>query len=199
MSTICRVRSVMAGLVAVLTMNGQVLAEEVPVPPERPVSPAIVFFPGSAASAADKPSQWEGPLLVIYDSQSCDAKIAGECPLVTFTCDDQQERGLGIAVDGIETREVIKWLEAEGEDPKGMQIEVKGLVAQDRPVIGEIAMNDFGGGWSVTFYAPYSADPGLTIVGDELVVKAMPRTVSLALTEPNHSALEQFIQLCARE
>ena len=26
-----------------------------------------------------------------------------------------------------------------------------------------------------------------------------PRTVSLALTEANRSALEQFIQLCARE
>jgi hypothetical protein len=186
------------GISTILTINSQALAE-VPVPPKRPMLPAIVFFPGSGTSAVDTPGQGEGPVLTIYDSQSCDAKIAGECALVTFTCDDQQGRGLGIAVDAIETPEVVKWLEAGGEDPKGMEIEVKGLAAQDHPTIGEITKNDFGGGWRVTFYAPYSSDPGLTIVGDQLVVKAMPRTVSLELTQANRSALEQFIQLCARE
>ncbi len=187
------------GMAAILTFAGQTIAEDVPKPPERPVAPAIVFFPGSGTSAEDTTGKWEGPELTIYDSQSCDAKIAGECALVTFTCDDRQGRGLGISVDAMETGQVVKWLQAEGDDPKGMQLEVKGLTAEDPPAIGGINKNDFGAGWKVTFYASYTSDPGLTIVGDQLVVKTMPRTVSLELTDANRSALEQFIQLCARK
>jgi hypothetical protein len=182
-------------LAANATFAGPAFAEEVPSPPERPVAPAIVFFPGSGTPAGDATGEWEGPVLTIYDSQSCDAKIAGECALVTFTCDDDRGRGLGIAIDAIETGEVIKWLEAEGEDPKGMQVELKGLPIADPPTIGTIARTDFGSGWTVTFHAPFASGTA----GDQLVVKVMPRSVSMEITEANHSALSQFIELCTRE
>ena len=53
----------------------QAQAADVPQPRERPVSPAIVFFPGSGTSANDQSGKWEGPMLTIYDAQSCDAKF----------------------------------------------------------------------------------------------------------------------------
>ena len=130
---------------------------------------------------------------------SCDAKIAGECALVTFTCDDRKGRGLGITIDAIETAQVVKWLEAEGDGKDGMQIALKGLSAGGKPAIGEISRNDFGAGWKVTFYAPFGSDAGLAIDGQQLVVEALPRKISLDLTDANRSALEQFTQLCAHE
>lgn len=174
-------------------------AEDVPSPPERPVTPAIVFFPGSGTSASKATDDWEGPVLTVYDAQSCDAKIAGECALVTFTCDDREKRGLGITIDAVEAAQVAKWLEAEGDDSKGLQLDLKGLVAEAPPTLGEITRSEFGGGWGVTFFAPFSSDPGLTIAGDALVVSAMPRVISLDLTDANRSALDQFTKLCAIE
>jgi hypothetical protein len=199
MWTTARCGLISIGIVAIPALAGLALAEDVPSPPERPVAPAIVFFPGTGTAADDTSAKWEGPVLTIYDSQSCDAKIAGECALVTFTCDDRNGRGLGITIDAIETGQVVKWLEAEGDGTNGMQIDIKGLVAEGKPAIGEIGRNDFGAGWKVTFYAPFGPDPGLTIVGDTLVVEALPRKVSLDLTDANRSALEQFTALCARE
>lgn len=175
-----------------------VAQEDVPAPPERPVVPAIVFFPGSAGTGEAGDNR-EGPVLTIYDSQSCDARIAGECALVTFTCADERSRGLGITVDAIETDQVMKWLEAEGDSADGMQLDIRGLTAGSSPVIGEISRSDYGAGWKVTFYAPFETEPPLKLDGDTLVVNAMPRQVSLDLTDANRSALEQFTELCARE
>jgi hypothetical protein len=198
MWTTARCGMVSLGLVAIPAFAGLALAEDVPSPPERPVAPAIVFFPGTGTAADDTSAKWEGPVLTIYDSQSCDAKIAGECALVTFTCDDREGRGLGITIDAIETAQVVKWLEAEGDGKDGMQIDIKGLAAEGKPAIGEISRNDFGAGWKVTFYAPFGSDPGLAIEGNTLVVEALPRKISLDLTDANRSALEQFTELCAR-
>src|SRR5690349_9103999 len=113
METIARCRLFAICMAASAALAGLARAEDVPAPPERPVSPAIVFFPGTGA-APDDESGWEGPVLTIYDAQSCDAKIAGECALVTFSCDERKGRGLGITIDAIETGQVAKWLEAEG-------------------------------------------------------------------------------------
>lgn len=197
MGTIARSSLAAIGMAAFAAVAGLARAEDVPAPPERPVSPAIVFFPGTGTDPDEASGKWEGPVLTIYDAQSCDAKIAGECALVTFTCEDREGRGLGITLDAIETGQVVKWLEAEGDGKEGLQIALKGLAAAGPPAIGEIGRNDFGAGWRVTFYAPLGADAGLTIAGDTLVVEALPRTVSLDLTDPNRSALEQFTQLCA--
>ena len=46
-------------------------------------------------------------------------------------------------------------------------------------------------------YAKEGANVCLNGFGDKLVVEALPRAVSLDLTDPNRSALEQFTQLCA--
>jgi hypothetical protein len=199
MWTTARCGLISIGVVAIPAFASLALAEDVPAPPERPVAPAIVFFPGTGTAADGTSAKWEGPVLTIYDSQSCDAKIAGECALVTFTCDDREGRGLGITIDAIETAQVVKWLEAEGDGKDGMQIDIKGLVAEGKPAIGEISRNDFGAGWKVTFYAPFGSDPGLAIEGNTLVVEALPRKVTLDLTDANRSALEQFTELCARE
>ena len=91
----------------------------------------------------------------------CDAKIAGECALVTLTCDDPKGRGLGITIDAIETGQLVKWLEAEADGKAGMQVELEGLSAKDQPAIGEMSRNSAGAGWRVTFYAPFTADLGL--------------------------------------
>ena len=84
--------------------------------PRRPSGrsrPPSCSFPARALPRTTPARTWEGPVLTISDSQSCDAKIAGECALVTFTCDDRAGRGLGITIDAIETAQVVKWLEAE--------------------------------------------------------------------------------------
>jgi hypothetical protein len=60
-------------------------------------------------------------------------------------------------------------------------------------------MNDMDGAWSAAFYASYSSDPGLTIDGDTLVFKAMPRALTLKLDSEDRMELKESIQSCESE
>jgi hypothetical protein len=159
----------------------------------------MTLFPGSGASSVDVGDAWEGPIIVIYDSAYCDSDNAGECALVTLDCDDQHGRGLGISIDGLELEELVQWMTTEAKAPSGMRLDVSGLKAEGVPHLGQITVNDMDGTWSVTFYAPFSSDPGLTIDADRLDFKSLLRRVTIDLEPENRARLEDFVGFCSRE
>jgi hypothetical protein len=161
--------------------------------------PAISFFPGSGTSSVDTEGPWNGPEMTIYDSEYCDSDNAGECALVSLSCDDQYGRGLRISIDGLELEELIQWMMAEAQTALGMHLTVSGLKPEGQPHFGEITVNEMDGTWSAAFYAAYSSDPGLTIDGDVLNFDSMLRTVTIELSAERTATLEEFIQSCASE
>jgi len=190
-----RTRQAAIGSVAALVLSatiGSALAD-VTLPRQRPGPLALSVIPGSGGTSAADGEARRGPTAVIYDSAYCDQSSAQDCALATLTCDDARGRGLGISVDGLATDQVISWMK------DGLTLGLIGIVLQQAPTFGEITSNEMGGTWSVVFYAPYSADPGLKIDGEQLVIKAVPHTISLPLTGETRSKLDGFAGLCAGE
>jgi hypothetical protein len=81
---------------------------------------------------------WDGPVLVCYDSEYCDADNAEECSLVSLSCADQFGRGLRISVDGLELEQVIRWMTAEAKTPTGMQLSISGVKPEGRPTLARL-------------------------------------------------------------
>jgi hypothetical protein len=152
--------------------------------------PAFDLYPGSGVSSAHTKGEWESPILTIFDDADCDLPV--ECSIFTLECDD----GLKIAVEGIDEPKLAKWLGVRDD----MKIEVSGLGMEGKaPQASEILRSSLDGSWAAVFRVYYTSDPGLTIEGDQFVIKAMPRTVTIPLTTDNRATLQQFVEICAHE
>jgi hypothetical protein len=190
-----RTRQAAIGCIAAVVLSatiGSALAE-VSLPRQRPGPLALSLIAGSGGTSAEDGEAWRGPIAVIYDSAYCDQNNAQDCALATLTCDDPKGRGLGISVDGLADDQVISWMK------DGLTLSLAGIVPERAPSFGEITSNQRNRTWSAVFYAPYSSDPGLRIDGEQLVIKAMPHTISLPLVGETRGKLDRFVELCARK
>ena len=183
-------------LLTMAALTATPAAAKVPDPPQRPI-PALTFEAGSGTTSVEAEGDWEGPTLRIYDSQYCDEMIAGECSLVTFTCDDEYGQGLGVSIDDVLTEELMEWLRADPDQPLS-GIKITGI-AEAETFGSEIMWNEMNGGWDVTGYVAYGSDPGLVVTGDRLSVSSPAGTVQIPLDEKNRPMVDEFVRLCARE